>query len=120
MAAAFAETLDGRHPMLLIGTDCPAQTVDDLRAALVALDAADAVVQPAEDGGYVMIGMAHPHPGLFERIAWGSDSVLAATRDRALELGLRLAELPTCWDLDRDEDLDRAVALGLVRIEDRA
>lgn len=120
MAAAFAETLDGRHPMLLIGTDCPAQTVDDLRAALVALDAADAVVQPAEDGGYVMIGMALPHPGLFERIAWGSDSVLAATRDRARELGLRLAELPTCWDLDRDEDLDRAVALGLVRIEDRA
>src|SRR5512145_2581806 len=93
MAAAFAETLDGRHPMLLIGTDCPAQTVDDLRAALAALDAADAVVQPAEDGGYVMIGMKNPHPGLFERIAWGSDTVLVDTRQRARELGVRLAEL---------------------------
>ena len=102
--------------MLLIGTDCPAQTVDDLRAAVAALRSADAVVQPAEDGGYVLIGMNEPRPALFTGIAWGSNGVLAATRMRAEEHGIRLAELPTCWDLDRSEDLDRALALGLVHL----
>ena len=116
MAHAFGQTLDGRRPMLLIGTDCPAQTVDDLRSALAALLDADAVIQPAEDGGYVLIGMNTPRPVLFNGIAWGSDRVLAATRARAAEHGIRLAELPTCWDLDRSEDLDRALALGLVQL----
>jgi rSAM/selenodomain-associated transferase 1 len=117
MAYAFADTLDGRRPMLLIGTDCPAQTIGDLAAALTALEAADAVVQPAEDGGYVLVGMRQPHAALFESIAWGGDTVLAATRTRAAEQGLQLAELPLCWDLDRSEDLDRALALGLVVLD---
>jgi rSAM/selenodomain-associated transferase 1 len=114
MANAFAATLAGERPMLLIGTDCPAQTAAELEAALAALRQADAVIQPAEDGGYVLIGMSRFHPALFEQVAWGSATVLATTRARAVEHRLRLAELPMSWDLDRGEDLDRAVALGLV------
>jgi rSAM/selenodomain-associated transferase 1 len=114
MSNAFAETIDGNRPMLLIGTDCPAQAVADLEAAIAALQEADAVIQPAEDGGYVLIGMNRSHPALFEQVAWGSAMVLDATRARAARHRLRLAELPTCWDLDRSEDLDRALALGLV------
>jgi hypothetical protein len=116
MSNAFAETLDGSRPMLLIGTDCPAQTAADLETATAALQEADAVIQPAEDGGYVLIGMKRFHPALFEQVAWGSATVLAATRARAADRRLRLAELPTCWDLDRGEDLDRALALGLVDV----
>jgi len=119
MSNAFAETLDGHRPMLLIGTDCPAQTAADLVAAAAALREADAVIQPAEDGGYVLIGMERFHPALFEQVAWGSAAVLAATRARAADRRLRLAELPMCWDLDRDEDLDRALALGLVDVRSR-
>jgi rSAM/selenodomain-associated transferase 1 len=114
MSNAFAETLDGARPMLLIGTDCPAQTGSDLAAAATALREADAVIQPAEDGGYVLIGMKQFHPALFEQVAWGSATVLATTRARAADHGVRLAELPMSWDLDRSEDLDRALALGLV------
>ena len=116
MAHAFADTLEGSRPMLLIGTDCPVQTADDLQQALAALGDADAVIQPAEDGGYVLIGMTRPHPVLFEHIQWGSDTVLAATRQRATGAGLRLAEIAPLWDVDRSEDLDRAIALGLVRL----
>jgi glycosyltransferase A (GT-A) superfamily protein (DUF2064 family) len=54
------------------------------------------------------------HPALFEQVAWGSATVLAATRARAIDHRVRLAELPVSWDLDRGEDLDRALALGLV------
>jgi len=116
MSNAFAETLDGQRPMLLIGTDCPAQTAADLDAALAALRDADAVIQPAEDGGYVLIGMKTFHPALFEQVPWGSDKVLATTRSRAASRRLRLAELPMSWDLDRGEDLARALALGLVSL----
>lgn len=116
MANAVSETLDGTNAMLLIGTDCPAQQIEDLVDAVAALATADAVVQPAEDGGYVLIGLLRPLPVLFEGIAWGSDSVLATTRDRAHQHGIRLAELPMCWDLDRADDLDRALAAGLVEL----
>ena len=116
MANAFADTLDGTSTMLLIGTDCPAQRVADLQAAIAALKDADAVVQPAEDGGYVLIGMRRPLTALFDTVPWGTNAVLATTRARAREYGLTLAELPTCWDLDRSEDFDRALALGLVRM----
>jgi uncharacterized protein len=114
MSNAFAETLDGVRPMLLIGTDCPAQTAADLENAVAALRDADAVIQPAEDGGYVLIGMKQFHPALFEQVAWGSATVLATTRARAADRRVRLAELPMSWDLDRSDDLDRALALGLV------
>jgi rSAM/selenodomain-associated transferase 1 len=114
MSNAFADTLDGQRPMLLIGTDCPAQTAADLEAATAALQEADAVIQPAEDGGYVLIGMKQFHPALFEQVAWGSATVLLTTRARAADRRLRLAELPMSWDLDRGEDFDRALALGLV------
>lgn len=116
MAHAFAQTLDGARPVLLIGTDCPAQTDADLAHAIDALADAEAVIQPAEDGGYVMIGMRTFHPALFDDIAWGTPDVLAATRARAAAHGLRLAELPMTWDLDRGDDFDRALALGLVSL----
>ena len=52
---------------LVIGSDCAAFTPGHLRAAAAALDEADVVLIPAEDGGYVLIGMREPHPALFER-----------------------------------------------------
>jgi rSAM/selenodomain-associated transferase 1 len=113
MQNAFGEILGTAKAMLLIGTDCPAQTPDDLERARAALLDADAVVQPAEDGGYVLIGMRRPLP-LFEDVPWGGERVLEATRARAARLGIVLAELTTTWDLDRPADLERARRCGLI------
>jgi len=109
MAAVFAAH---GGPLLLIGSDCPALSVADLAAAATALretgkDAAEAVFIPAEDGGYVLVGLRRPQPRLFSDIDWGSKQVMAQTRERLGDLGLRWRELPALWDVDRPEDLAR-------------
>jgi len=115
MAAAFASTLaEGASPMLLIGTDCPAQTTAELAQAVLSLDAADAVIQPAADGGYVLIGMKRPSPALFADIDWGSAQVAEQTRARARSAEITLAELAPRPDLDTPADLDLALACGWV------
>ena len=108
MQRAFERTLRRASIAVLIGTDCPVLRVADLRAAARALrGGADAVLAPAEDGGYALIGLRRTSPRLFSGIEWGSDSVLAQTRRRLRELGWRWRELRTVWDVDRPEDLAR-------------
>jgi len=94
-------------PTLVIGTDCPAMSYEHLRAAANALDDADVVLTPAEDGGYVLIGARAVHPEIFSGIAWGTSTVLAETRSRISALGLKAAELPALWDVDTEADLAR-------------
>lgn len=96
---------------LLIGTDCPALTGEHLRAAATALADHDAVLIPAEDGGYVLIGLTQAIPELFADMPWGSAGVAAETRARLARLGLRWRELDTLWDVDRPEDVARLEAL---------
>lgn len=113
MARAF-ESLLARSPALLIGTDCPALSVDDLRTAAASLSTHDAVLQPAEDGGYVLVGLARPVAALFEGVAWGGRRVMRETRSRLRTAGATWRELPTRWDVDRPEDYRRLVATGVL------
>jgi rSAM/selenodomain-associated transferase 1 len=99
---------------IVIGTDCPAQSEADIEHAGALLAEVDVVLQPADDGGYVMIGMAQPHPEVFARMPWGTDAVLEKTRERIRALGLRHAELPALPDLDRPEDIAVALARGWI------
>lgn len=94
-------------PTLVIGTDCPALTAEHLRAAAAALESSDVVLIPAEDGGYVLIGVRAVHLELFSGIAWGASSVLAETQTRVAALGLKAVELPSLWDVDTEADLAR-------------
>ena len=108
MARALEFALAEGSPGLLIGSDCPALTPEYLREAAAALvNGYDAVIGPAEDGGYVLIGLARVHSSLFERIRWGGPDVLEDTRARFGALGWRCRELDTLWDIDRPEDLER-------------
>lgn len=95
-------------PLLLTGTDCPPLTAAHLRrAAQALLDGDEAVFHPAEDGGYVLVGLRRPQAALFADIAWSTEAVMAQTRERASAAGLRLRELETLWDLDVPADLAR-------------
>ncbi len=109
MLAAFP----GRSA-LVIGTDCPALTSGHLRAAADVLrNGTDVVVFPAEDGGYVLIGMRVPAPALFSDMLWSTPDVMAQTRHRLRRLGLSWQEPFTLWDMDMPEDLDRLHEIGL-------
>ena len=107
MHAAFVATLQTADRAILIGTDCPEYDPPYLDAAFQALGKQDAVLGPAADGGYVLIGLRRPEPGLFRGIPWGTDDVLAATRRRLQGLRWNWSELPVRHDVDEPEDLGR-------------
>ena len=106
MLAAIAGTTTPAGT-LVIGTDCPALTPALLRQAANALAAHDAAVVPAEDGGYVLIGMRQAAPQVFAEVDWSTGRVMAQTRARLAEIGWRWQEFAPLWDVDRGEDLDR-------------
>lgn len=100
-------------PTLLIGTDCPMLTPATLREAAQRLWAGDAAVFiPAEDGGYVLVGLHQAESRLFEDVAWGGPTVMAQTRSQLHACALTWSELSVHWDLDRPEDLPRLNALN--------
>jgi len=114
MHHAAIASLAGAPRVLFIGTDCPALTAADLRAAAEALAANDAVLIPAEDGGYVLLGLNRWDVQLFTDIEWGGDQVLTVTRARLAALNWRCQEFPALWDVDRPEDYLRLRESGLM------
>lgn len=113
MARAFARVLAGAARALLIGTDVPGLDAGYLRAAAQALDDHDAVFGPAADGGYTLVGLKRPEPGLFVGMRWSHAAVMAQTRERLAMLNLRHVELPLLHDIDEPADLRHLGAHGL-------
>jgi hypothetical protein len=115
MHRAFALALRRHAYVVLVGSDCPALRPADLRAAVRALrGGADAVLGPAEDGGYALLGLRRVRGELFDGVAWGGSRVLAQTRRRLARLGWRWQELRTLWDVDRPQDVARLRRAGLL------
>ena len=90
---------------MLVGTDIPALDADYLRLADAALRTTDAVLAPAADGGYALIGLHQAPIRLFQDVAWSTAEVMATTRLRLRECGLLHVELPTVCDVDEPHDL---------------
>lgn len=97
----------GVKSAILIGTDCVNLDEAYLNSALEALNASDACLGPAEDGGYGLIGLRKTEPRVFAGMAWGTDSVCAETA-KAMNLCFDQWQLLSLlWDVDRPEDLER-------------
>jgi rSAM/selenodomain-associated transferase 1 len=105
LARASERALSTSDRVVLIGTDCPTLDAAILRDAIEALQTRDAVMVPAMDGGYVLLGFKRFDPGLFEGIAWSTSSVAEATRQKIAELSWRLREFTALRDIDEPEDL---------------
>jgi uncharacterized protein len=108
MQRAFESALARSRRAILVGSDIPALSAQYLRDAERALAGGDdVVIGPAEDGGYVLVGLSRCDPELFRGIPWGGSEALAETRRRIAALAWRVIELPALWDVDRPEDLER-------------
>jgi uncharacterized protein len=112
-ARMLAAAAAANGPVLVIGTDCPLLTSAHLRgAADILRNGTDVVVYPAEDGGYVLIGMRRPQPALLDHMHWSTPGVMEETRRRLRQHGLRWEEPVTLWDVDLPHDLARLRELG--------
>jgi rSAM/selenodomain-associated transferase 1 len=105
MHNALADGLRAYERVVLVGSDCPALCGPYLRQARDALDSSPVVLGPALDGGYVLVGLRTPLPGLFESIPWGSSRVMASTRERLRQLQVEWVELEPLPDVDEPRDL---------------
>jgi rSAM/selenodomain-associated transferase 1 len=121
MARAFSRAFAaGASAAAILGADAPTLPRRLLEDALARVrDDADAAIVPALDGGYVLVAARHPVPSIFRDIPWGTPSVVTATRRRAEETGLLLAETEAWPDVDVAGDLPR-LALDLAADPSRA
>jgi rSAM/selenodomain-associated transferase 1 len=98
---AFLDTFaSGAQRVVVIGSDCPYVTAEDIETAWSALRDHDMVIGPAEDGGYWLLGLTANQPSLFQAIPWSSDRVFRETMIEAEKLGLKVHTLRTLADLD--------------------
>ncbi|MHC1711983.1 MAG: TIGR04282 family arsenosugar biosynthesis glycosyltransferase [Solidesulfovibrio sp.] len=104
MTQAFAEKADGA---LVVGCDLPLLTGDILIRVAKHLAHADAVLGPATDGGYYLIGFTKKSyfPAVFADMPWSTESVAARTTAACQRANVRLALVPELPDCDTAGDL---------------
>jgi len=105
LARAFHESFaGGSQRVVIIGSDCPAVSSADIESAWHSLLTKSVVLGPASDGGYWLIGLREPQPGLFENVPWSTSAVLETTLAHARNAGLTLHCLHELTDIDTAED----------------
>jgi hypothetical protein len=113
MFLALEQGLKTAKSVVLVGSDCPVLDRAYLLQAFEALERADLVLGPAEDGGYVLIGARGLARSLFDGVRWGSGEVLSQTLANAEQAGMRTALLEELYDVDEPDDLQRWCAADL-------
>ena len=93
---------------VIIGSDSPTLPKAHIEAAFDLLENEhDAVLGPAEDGGYYLVGCRRPRPGMFDDVSWSSHQTLAQTRTAFGAQGYRTRLAPLWSDVDSIEDVRR-------------
>ncbi len=113
LEAAFAYAFAASSgPVGVVGSDCPHCATGQLQSLFTPLsDGADAVLLPAEDGGYAGLAIRAPVPGIFRDIPWSSTGVASATLERLRHSGRKVSVLPAVFDVDTATELKRLARL---------
>ena len=99
----------GYGRVVIVGTDVPSLPLEVYKQAVQMLDQYDAVLGPALDGGYYLIGLKGAAPELFHQIPWSTDCVLAVSKEKAVGLNLNVGLLPQWRDVDTIDDLQTLI-----------
>ena len=106
MQNAFEQLfLKGYERLVIIGSDCYELTQEIIEQAFELLNNADAVIGPAKDGGYYLLGLRKLIPQLFSDVAWSTDEVFSATVKTLENLNLSYSTTPILSDIDTIDDL---------------
>jgi uncharacterized protein len=106
MARAFDRAFgDGASRVVIVGSDLPEISPGLIRRAFGALEERPAVVGPALDGGYYLLGLRAPAAGLFTGVPWSTGRVLAVTLERLRLEGKDPFLLEPLRDVDDAGDL---------------
>jgi rSAM/selenodomain-associated transferase 1 len=95
----------GYTAICIIGTDCYELTSDIIADAFARLEHFDAVIGPAKDGGYYLLGLKAFYPALFIDKQWGTNTVFDATCKDFEEMGISWHQLAVLRDVDNASDL---------------
>jgi len=100
-------TVHNAEKVIIVGGDCISHTKELLNEAFANLKENQLVIQPAEDGGYTLIGQSTFLPELFKNIHWGSESVMETSRQIINANCITCLELPETFDIDTSADLHK-------------
>jgi rSAM/selenodomain-associated transferase 1 len=98
---------NGFQKAVIMDSDSPTLPVACLVEAFAALETADVVLGPCEDGGYYLIGLKRPAPHLLREVPMSTPNVIRDTLKVAAIEGLTVAQLPLWYDVDTVSELDR-------------
>ncbi len=99
----------GYKSICIIGTDCFELTQEIIEDAFSKLKSHDAVIGPASDGGYYLLGINALYPELFTNKSWSTNSVCEDTINNLKVLKLKHYTLPILNDVDEEKDLPDAL-----------
>ena len=107
MYNSFKDLFDqGFNRVLIIGSDCLQLQTKTLEQAVSILDSNSAVLGPARDGGYYLLGLNKLYPNLFINKPWSTDQVFTKTIDDFINKGISYALLEELSDIDDATDLE--------------
>lgn len=106
MAHAFRQAFSQHEVQkaLIIGSDCGELQAHHLASAFEALDSHDAVIGPAHDGGYYLLGLTEMVESVFQDKVWSTETVFRDTLASLEAAGKKVALLPTLSDVDYEAD----------------
>lgn len=107
MESALQEVLAHHQQAVLVGTDCPLLSATILQESLDQLTTYDAILGPATDGGYYLLGLRQVIPTIFRDMTWSTDQVLADTVVRLTEAGATYHTVATLPDIDFATDWEQ-------------
>ena len=111
LQCVFERATVGGRRTIVIGADTPGLPIERLVQANALLDGSHAVMGPADDGGFYLLGLTFVAPELFKGVTWGTSTVLAQMSARLESCGVPLALIDRWFDVDRGSDLVRLKAL---------
>ena len=107
MQRVAARALESSPRAVIIGTDSPGLPEQRILAATESLLTHDAVIGPADDGGYYLLGLTRSPPGLLDALPWSSEHTRSETLHRLQGSGFSTTQLEPWFDVDVPADLRR-------------